>query len=311
MPFNIYTSTFIVNFYKSIHTMKQVYLSMIAFVLAFSSHLLQAQDVLFLKSGDRLKVKVQEITPQEIKYKRFDNLNGPLITILKSNAQSIKYENGVLETISEETAPIPYATPDNQYSTTLKKGFDVGDLVMINYYDENYEGVVKAINTRRNSATVEFLKKGRTTTVNRRFDELVLTENQPKKAVIGQVPMNQNYSYQNMPAQPQSYTGMYQQGETDAKRYYQGYRGAGTGTFLTTFFAGPILGLIPAIACSSTAPSQDRLGFPNSQLSQNNDYYKGYAQQAHRIKSKKVWGNFGIATGILVGIVIIASSTAR
>lgn len=99
------------------------------------------------------------------------------------------------------------------------------------------------------------------------------------------------------------YSDMFQQGKNDAKIYYQGYKGAGTGTFLVSLLGGPILGLIPAIACSSTAPSSNNLSFPNIELTRNPDYINGYTAQAKAKKSSKVWGNFGIGTGILIAIV--------
>jgi hypothetical protein len=56
-----------------------------------------AQDVIIKLSGEELLAKVLEITLAEIKYKRFDNLEGPTISILKSNVFLIKYENGTQE----------------------------------------------------------------------------------------------------------------------------------------------------------------------------------------------------------------------
>lgn len=101
------------------------------------------------------------------------------------------------------------------------------------------------------------------------------------------------------------------QGQVDASTYYQGYKGAGTGTFLTTFFFSGLAGLIPAIACSSTSPSDENLMYPKSDLMKNSDYNNGYRQEAKRIKSRKVWDNFGIAVGINVAafiIIAVASS---
>ena len=40
-------------------------------------------DLIVLKNGDEIKAKVLEINDAEIKYKRCDNLNGPLIVINK------------------------------------------------------------------------------------------------------------------------------------------------------------------------------------------------------------------------------------
>ena len=107
------------------------------------------------------------------------------------------------------------------------------------------------------------------------------------------------------------YSDMFQQGQNDAKIYYKGYKGAGTGTFLTSFLLNPVLGLIPAIACSSTAPNISNMSFPRTELTRNVDYMSGYTQEAKAKKTKKVWGNFGIATGIYVVVVAGLISSAK
>lgn len=107
------------------------------------------------------------------------------------------------------------------------------------------------------------------------------------------------------------YSDMFQQGQNDAKIYYKGYKGAGTGTFLTSFLLNPVLGLIPAIACSSTSPNVSSMSFPRAELTRNVDYMSGYTQEAKAKKTKKVWGNFGIATGIYAVVVASLLSSAR
>jgi hypothetical protein len=60
-----------------------------------------SQDLITKKNGDDFKAKVIEVTTAEIKYKKVDNLNGPLFTILKADVLSIKYENGTKDIFSE------------------------------------------------------------------------------------------------------------------------------------------------------------------------------------------------------------------
>lgn len=92
-------------------------------------------------------------------------------------------------------------------------------------------------------------------------------------------------------------------GERDAALYYKGYRGAFAGTLITSFYVP--WGLIPAIACSSKPPSQDKLGFRDRKLMENPSYYAGYTEKAFKIKKKKVWAGFGIGTGASFGFVIL------
>ena len=68
----------------------KTYSALLMFVISFAVNTAFAQDLIVLKSGDEIKSKVVEITPTEIKYKKFDNLEGPTIVIFKSDASIIK-----------------------------------------------------------------------------------------------------------------------------------------------------------------------------------------------------------------------------
>jgi len=68
-----------------------------------------AQDVITLKNGDEIKAKVTEISSSEIKYKRFDNLDGPTIVIVKNDVFAINYENGTRDVFVSATANEPEA----------------------------------------------------------------------------------------------------------------------------------------------------------------------------------------------------------
>lgn len=54
-----------------------------------------AQDVMFKKEGDSLLVKVTEISLTDIKYYRFDNLEGSNYSIQINSVDSIVFENGI------------------------------------------------------------------------------------------------------------------------------------------------------------------------------------------------------------------------
>jgi len=76
-----------------------------------------AQDVITLKSGEEIKAKVEEISSSEIRYKRFENLDGPTIVIAKQDVFFIKYENGtreVINSIESETNNTSISEPDNR-----------------------------------------------------------------------------------------------------------------------------------------------------------------------------------------------------
>ena len=69
----------------------------------------KAQDSLTMKSGEIIQVKVMELTSSEVKYKKIDNLTGPIYSIAKSDLSMIRYENGTKDdfsAIKNTTAPI-------------------------------------------------------------------------------------------------------------------------------------------------------------------------------------------------------------
>lgn len=60
-----------------------------------------AQDVIVMKDQSTIMSKVLEITSTEIKYKKWDNLDGPIYSNSKSEVLSINYENGEVEEFTE------------------------------------------------------------------------------------------------------------------------------------------------------------------------------------------------------------------
>jgi len=61
---------------------------------------LSAQDLIFMRDGNIIEAKVVEISPTEIRYRRYNHLDGPVIVILTDSVLVIRYENGTSEIIS-------------------------------------------------------------------------------------------------------------------------------------------------------------------------------------------------------------------
>lgn len=59
-----------------------------------------AQDILVRKNGDAENVKVMEVSPTEVKYKKSSNLNGPIYIEKRTDIYSIKYGNGEVESFN-------------------------------------------------------------------------------------------------------------------------------------------------------------------------------------------------------------------
>jgi len=188
--------------------------SIFTFTLCFS------QDIITKKTSEDIQAKVLEVSTTEIKYKKSDNPNGPIFTILKSEVLMVRYENGTKDIFNEE----------------------------------------KKIEATSNLS--------------------------------------------------QSNEDLFTQGKLDASKYYKGYKGAGTGTLITSLLS-PLVGLIPAIACSSTQPKEANLNYPNSDLIKKSNYYNGYTQRSKKIKQGKVWKNWGIAFGVNIVAVLLLSSSGQ
>lgn len=62
-------------------------------------NLLKAQDLIIKKNGEEIKAKVLSIEIDQIKYKRFDFQDGPVMVIAANDVVLVKYENGVNKVI--------------------------------------------------------------------------------------------------------------------------------------------------------------------------------------------------------------------
>lgn len=179
-------------------------LTCLLFVLIAFSKISFSQDLITKKNGEEIKAKILEVTQNEIKYKNFDQQNGPLFTIPKYEIFMVRYENGTKDVLNSKNSP------------------DIST-----------------------------------------------------KAVA------------------------------DAKANYKGKNsGAGWTTAATIVFS-PVLGVIPAAICSSNEPDEDNLNIPDSELTKNTEYTNAYKEQAHKIKKKKVWTNFGIGSGAWVLLLLL------
>jgi len=78
--------------------MKIFIIVLFCFSFIISTH---AQDKIMFIDGTEILSKVKEINNTEIKYKLFDNQDGPTIITLKKNIFIIKYENGTKEVFTE------------------------------------------------------------------------------------------------------------------------------------------------------------------------------------------------------------------
>ncbi|GAB3531343.1 hypothetical protein GCM10027443_13380 [Pontibacter brevis] len=205
------------------------------FVLSclISWQLVQAQDIVIKRTGEKVEAKVLEISNTEIRYKLFRNQQGPTYVVPKVDVAIIQYEDKTSEV------------------------FELTDLALA-------------------KATAS-------------------TKSDP---LLARVPT----------VSTASAVQLYNQGQTDAITYYDGYKSAGTAVLITSLLS-PLVAIVPAIGTSSTPPKTHNLDAPDIQLLQQPDYASGYRKSARKIKSGKVWKNWGIGLGAnLIAILLISNS---
>lgn len=81
-----------------------------------------SQDILTYKNGDEAKVKVIEVTSSEVKFKKADNINGPLYTILKADLFMIVFENGTKELFGNQSKT--ETVPSDNFQKIEDIGYD-------------------------------------------------------------------------------------------------------------------------------------------------------------------------------------------
>lgn len=64
------------------------------FSISLFSIVAMAQDVIIMKSGDEINAKVIKISADNIEYKKWSNLEGPVYTLSKYDVFMVKYMNG-------------------------------------------------------------------------------------------------------------------------------------------------------------------------------------------------------------------------
>jgi len=90
---------------------------LLLFMAVFFTSLAFSQDAIITKEGKKIESKVLEINENDIKYKNFDNPDGPIYTMKKSDIVSILYENGSVDVftmdVKTEPAPVQQVVPNN------------------------------------------------------------------------------------------------------------------------------------------------------------------------------------------------------
>lgn len=124
-------------------------------VMMFATFAAKAQDVITKNDGTTVVAKVLEITPSEVKYKIFTNIDGPTYILLKTDVRSIVYKNGQKEEFLE-TKP---QSDEVQSESFLSGNQNMTDSELLKYYnlqafDSSYDKEMKKFKKYRTIAWI-------------------------------------------------------------------------------------------------------------------------------------------------------------
>lgn len=93
----------------------------ITILLIITCQQLRAQDTLVKHNGDKLTVKLIEINPQDILYKRFDSPEESVFSILRDEIAEISYRNGTRELLTK-TSPVKKTNVKHSELSVMNRG---------------------------------------------------------------------------------------------------------------------------------------------------------------------------------------------
>lgn len=82
---------------------------------------IKAQDYIVLKTGEEIASKIKEVGDTEIKYNKFENIDGPVYTIKTEKVFMLKYANGTKDIFNaqqEKTNQVPSVVKSQSKATT-------------------------------------------------------------------------------------------------------------------------------------------------------------------------------------------------
>ena len=98
--------------------MKKLIITIIS-LLIFNN--VYTQDIIIKRNGEEIKSKVIEVGTTEVKYKKIDNINGPIFSIFKSDVFMIKYENGTKDVFNEDKSVNNSSNQSNEQNQLLNR----------------------------------------------------------------------------------------------------------------------------------------------------------------------------------------------
>lgn len=107
---------------------------LILLAILFISTIGFSQDVITLSDGRTIEAKILELTPDVVKYKKADNLEGPTYTVPVIDLKKIRYANGS-EDKFEAAATESKSSSTNNLPAIFQGKFDVNDNETASYIE--------------------------------------------------------------------------------------------------------------------------------------------------------------------------------
>lgn len=116
-----------------VKNMKKIMLFAIVCVAAMGP--VWAQDVITTREGKDIQAKIIEVTSDEIKYKKWNNQEGPMFTMRKSEVLIVRYQNGENEVFTDE----PQKSSQGTYGGREMNNGHVHDRMLFAQYKHLYD----------------------------------------------------------------------------------------------------------------------------------------------------------------------------
>lgn len=114
---------------KKAEFMKKVFVFV---VYLFGILPLFAQDLITTKKGEDIQATILEVSTKEVKYKKYNNPDGPTFVLNKSDIVMVRYENGEKDIFGTEAS----SSPSNHASGEIREGMKYKEYKKL--YDTKY-----------------------------------------------------------------------------------------------------------------------------------------------------------------------------
>ncbi|MDB4107558.1 hypothetical protein N8368_02790 [Bacteroidia bacterium] len=274
-----------------------------------------SQDVITPALGLDIEAEIIEVNTIDIKYKRFDNPDGPTLTIPKSDVLIISYADGTKEVLFKQNRVAEKSNESEAINDTIETIAKKNAPAIITLkYGEDIEATVIEV-TETEVVYKRVISSNDSILYVPKSDVLLISYSDGTKelmykqnTVSNEVPKTDGGNVKTKPKSDPTERAtltkaqLRDKGTLDSKNNYSGRRSGAGWTAVTSFVLTPIVGLIPAAACASSTPREKNLNYENTELQKDPDYRKAYVKQARKNKAVKVLAGYlaGSAAWIMV-----------